>query len=122
MPESFIKTFETLAKFRTPFKNDVKTPDKIIIKPCPKENKNNIKIAKTIFLDNVANPIIPSKIGVEQGLDAKANKEPIKNGYKNRLLEFPLGNFLTIGTKFKSIIPTKFKPISKIKQARTIIK
>ena len=75
-----------------------------------------------MFFDNVAKPIIPAKIGVEQGLEAKANKEPIKNGYKNRLLEFPFGNFLTIGEKLKSKIPIKFKPIIKIKEAKKSMK
>ena len=105
-----------------PFKNDANTPERIIINPWPKEKRNNIKTALKMFFDNVAKPIIPAKIGVEQGLEAKANKEPIKNGYKNKLLEFPFGNFLTIGEKLKSKIPIKFKPIIKIKEAKKSMK
>ena len=71
-----------------------------------------------MLFDNVAKPIIPANIGVEQGLEAKANKEPTKNGYKNRLVEFPFGIFLTIGAKFNSIKPNKFKPKINIKEAK----
>ena len=35
---------------------------------------------------------------------------------------FPCGNFLIIGLKFNSIIPSKFKPIIKIKEAKNKIK
>ena len=71
-----------------------------------------------MLFDKTAKLIIPAKIGVEQGLEARANNVPIKNGYKNKLAELPFGNFLTIGLKLKSRTPNKFKPINKIKEAR----
>ena len=80
IPENFIKISEIWAVFFNPFKNDVKTPANITITPCPNEKQNNIKEDKIIFFVNVAKLIIPAKMGVEQGLDAKANKIPIKNG------------------------------------------
>lgn len=67
-------------KFFNPFKNEVKTPANITITPCPKEKHNNIKEAVRMFFVSVAKLIIPAKIGVEQGLEAKANKVPTKKG------------------------------------------
>lgn len=54
----------------------------IRIKPCPKENMNNIKTAYKIFVDIEAKAIMPAKIGVEQGVPASAKTAPIKIGYK----------------------------------------
>ena len=79
-PENFIKNSLIWAKFLSPFKNEVKTPARTIIKPCPIENKNNIKEASTILFVKVAKLIIPAKIGVEQGLDANANNIPTIRG------------------------------------------
>ena len=84
-PENFIKNSEILEKFLTPFINEVKTPAKITITPCPSENNKSINPARAILLLNAAKLIIPAKIGVEQGLTAKANKTPTKKGYKNKL-------------------------------------
>ena len=58
----------------------MKTPARITITPWPKEKARSIDEAIKIFLLNVAKLIIPANIGVEQGLEAKANKTPIKKG------------------------------------------
>ena len=79
-PDILSKISEVWAKFLKPFKNEVNTPAKITIIPCPNEKQRSIKPAKKIFFVNVAKLIIPAKIGVEQGLAAKANKIPIKKG------------------------------------------
>ena len=112
---------ETLEKFLTPFKNEVKTPAKITTTPCPIENKNNIKAAKTMLFVNVAKLIIPAKIGVEQGLEAKAKRTPIIKGYTNKLAPLFCGNFLTTGAKLSSIKPKRFKPKTSIKEAKNNI-
>ena len=44
------------------------------------EKQRSINPANIRFFVNVAKLIIPAKIGVEQGLEAKANKTPIKKG------------------------------------------
>ena len=80
MPEIFNKISDLLAKFFNPFKNEVKIPAKIIINPCPKENKSNIETARIMFLVNVAKLIMLAKTGVEHGLEARANKAPIIKG------------------------------------------
>ena len=92
-------------------------PAKTTITPCPREKNKSIKPARNILFDKVAKPIIPANIGVEQGLEAKANNEPTKNGYKNRLVELPFGIFLTIGAILSSTKPNEFKPKINIKEA-----
>ena len=79
-PESFINISLIEEKFFNPFKNEAKIPAKTITTPCPKEKTRSIKEAVKMFLLKVAKLIIPANIGVEQGLDAKANKTPIKKG------------------------------------------
>ena len=69
-----------LLKFLIPLRKDVKIPAKTIITPCPNEKQRSIKPAKRRFFDNVAKLIIPANIGVEHGLEAKANKIPTKKG------------------------------------------
>ena len=69
-----------LAKDERFFKTDVNKPATSIIMPCPKENKNNITAAYAIFADIDAAAIIPAKIGVEQGVVAKAKTKPIMKG------------------------------------------
>lgn len=111
MPDIFFK----------PFKNEVKSPARTIITPCPKEKQRSINEARIMFLLNVANPIIAAKIGVEHGLAAKANNTPIKRGYRKRLVELPFGILFTSGEKLMSTTPSKFKPIIKIKEPRKSI-
>ena len=71
---------ETEENFFTPFKNEAKMPAKTTTTPCPKAKKKSISPERASFLVRVAKPIIEAKIGVEQGLAAKANKSPIKKG------------------------------------------
>ena len=61
---------------------DVRNPANISIIPCPNENRNNIITACIMFADSDANPIIPAKIGVEQGVPASAKTAPKTIGYK----------------------------------------
>ena len=122
MPEIFIKISEIFAMFLTPLRNVVNNPAKIIIIPCPIENKNSISAASAKFLDNTAKLIIPASIGVEQGLDESAKIIPIKTGYKNRLAPSFLGIFLIMGEKLMSMTPNKLSPKIRIKEAKNSIK
>ena len=120
MPEIFIKTSLIEAKFRIPFKNEVKIPERMTTIPCPIEKQKSINPANIRFLLRAAKLIMPANIGVEQGLAANANNAPIINGYINKLVELPFGNFFTIGEIFSSINPNRFKPKTKIKEAKNI--
>ena len=100
------------------FKTDVNNPAIRIIMPWPIENKNNINAAYAMFAVNDAVAMIPAKIGVEQGVVAKANTKPKINGYVIELCFSLLGNFLTRTGKFISIIPTRFKPKIKINDVK----
>ena len=92
------------------FRLEVKTPAKIRITPCPSANKNNIKIARDKFLPMAAKAMIPARIGVEQGVPAKANVTPNNIGYKNiEFVEFVGIDFIIVGNS-KSKIPNNFKP------------
>ena len=78
-----------LLKFLIPLRNVVKIPDKIIIIPCPNEKERSINPANSIFFVKVAKLMIPANIGVEQGLEAKANKIPTKKMIAKKLKIFP---------------------------------
>lgn len=77
---------------------------------CPKANENNIKKAVAYFVEAVANAIIATNIGVEQGEAKNANKTPIKNGYQNKLVDSLLGIFLTTVGMGISMIPVSCSP------------
>ena len=104
---------------------DVKSPAIIRIKPCPSANKNSIKTAAHKFFPIAANAIIPAKIGVEQGVPARAKAIPRSTGYKNNeLVEFvgiafiitgmsnsnKLVSFNPITSKSDAIISVKYPP------------
>lgn len=98
---------------------EVNKPAKMRIIPCPNANKNNIKIAKEIFLPIAAKAIIPAKIGVEHGVPARANVTPKSTGYKKmEFVEFAGMALIIVGVS-KSKIPISFKPIT-IKSEATI--
>lgn len=65
------------------FNPDVKRPAIIKITPCPIAKRNNIIIASDRFFPIAANAMIPARIGVEQGVPAKAKVIPKSIGYKN---------------------------------------
>ena len=101
---------------------DVNNPAIIKITPCPKANKNSINIAKAIFLPIAANAIIPAKIGVEQGVPAKAKVIPKSTGYKKmEFVEF-VGIALIIVGVSKSKKPKSFKPITRSNDAINRVK
>ena len=60
---------------------------------------------------------MPAKIGVEQGVAASANKAPTIKGYKKRLCPSDFGIFFTITGRVKSKAPTRFKPITRRRDA-----
>ena len=105
-----------------PFKNDVKTPARIIIIPCPIEKRKSIKEASTRFFDKTAKLIIPARTGVEQGLEESAKIIPIIKGYINKPALSFLGIFLITEAKLISIMPSKFSPKTIIKEARKRMK
>lgn len=86
IPLSFISNPDTFANAFKPFSTDVKTPARTITNPCPNENKNNISPARAIFALSEANPIIPARIGVEQGVEASAKIAPMIRGYSIKSL------------------------------------
>lgn len=63
-----------------------------------------------MLFDMTANAIMLAKIGDEQGLDASANKTPIRKGNKNSPPFVFCGIFFTIDGKFISIILSKLSP------------
>ena len=101
---------------------DVNKPAKISITPCPRAKRNNINIASEIFFPIAAKAIIPAKIGVEQGVPAKAKVIPSNIGYKNiELVEF-VGIAFTIVGVSKSIISNSFSPITSKIEAMNNVK
>ena len=104
------------------FKLEVNSPAKIRITPWPKAKRNNITIAKYKFLPIAANAIIPAKIGVEQGVPAKAKVIPNNRGYKNtEFVEFVGIDFIIVGVS-KSRISSSFRPKTKSKDAINKVK
>lgn len=104
------------------FRLEVKRPARINTTPCPSANKNNINIAIKMFLPIAANAIIPAKIGVEQGVPARANVIPSNIGYKNNeFVEF-VGIALIITGVSKSRNPNILSPITKSKDAIKTVK
>lgn len=96
---------------------DVNNPAIISIKPCPNANRNNIKTAAARFLPIAANAIIPAKIGVEQGVPARAKAIPRSTGYKkSEFVEF-VGIDLIITGISKYNIPVSLSPITRSKDA-----
>ena len=73
--------FANFLRFLTP---DVNKPAIINITPWPTAKRNNIAIAAKRFFPIAANAIMPARIGVEQGVPARANATPSKIGYTNR--------------------------------------
>lgn len=116
------KISEICAKFLNPLRLDVKTPAITKIRPCPKENINNINTADHIFVDIDAKAIIPANIGVEQGVPANANTAPIKIGYKIMFLPVLCGISLINTGILKSRSPTTFNPMTSNNDANNKIK
>ncbi len=114
-PETLSKISPNLENFLAFFKNEAESPTNTIITPCPNAKRNSIKAAYAIFFDRVAKLIIPAKIGVEQGVVARAKRAPIKSGYKNKLCPFDFGIFFTITGIGNSSTPVRFSPITRIK-------
>lgn len=114
-PEILSKISPNLENLLAFFKNEAESPTSTMITPCPNAKRNNINAAYGIFLESTAKLIMPAKIGVEHGVVASAKSAPIKSGYKNRLLPFDFGIFFTITGIGSSSTPSKFKPITKIK-------
>lgn len=104
------------------FKLEVNKPANIKITPWPKANKNNIKTAKDKFLPIAAKAIIPAKIGVEQGVPARAKVIPNNIGYKNIEFVELTGITLTIVGVSKSNISNSFNPSTSNKEAITNVK
>ena len=75
------------------FRVEVNNPARIRIIPCPRANRNNIKTASYIFFPIAAKAIIPAKIGVEQGVPARAKVIPKRRGYKKILSSGRYGGF-----------------------------
>ena len=104
------------------FNVEVNNPAIIRITPCPMANKNNIIIAKEIFLPIAANVIMPAKIGVEQGVPASANVIPSNIGYKNMEFVVFVGiDFIIVGVS-KSKISSNFNPITNNNDAINSVK
>ena len=82
IPLIFINTDVNRANFCAFFNTDANKANRIITTHCPIANKKNKDNDNTIFLETVANANKLAKIGVEQGLDAKAKTTPIKKGNK----------------------------------------
>ena len=101
---------------------DVKSPAKIKIRPCPNANKNNIKTAIDKFLPIAAKAIIPARIGVEQGVPARAKVIPKSTGYKNIEFVELVGIALIIVGVSKSRIPRSLSPITSNNDAIKIVK
>lgn len=76
IPLIFVKISEYFAKEERFLSTEVNRPAISIITPCPIEKRNNINAAYAIFVVIVAVAIMPAKIGVEQGVVAKANTAP----------------------------------------------
>ena len=108
---------EYFAKFFKPFTVDVNTAEIIRIIPCPKENKNNIKIAYKILSEIDAKAIIPANIGVEHGVPASAKTIPKSIGYIIKPLSFDVGICLINTGKLKSKTPITFNHIMINKEA-----
>ena len=75
-PIIFINISDTPENTRTFLTKEVKTPARTIISPCPKENIKSISAAYTRLALKDAKLIMPTKIGVEQGVAASANNAP----------------------------------------------
>ena len=104
------------------FNVEVNNPAIIRITPCPMANKNNIIIAKEIFLPIAANVIMPAKIGVEQGVPASANVIPSNIGYKNMEFVVFVGiDFIIVGISM-SRISNSFRPKTRSKDAINKVK
>lgn len=80
IPLIFVRISVYRAKEDKFLSTDVNNPAKRIIIPCPTENKKSINAAYTMFALIEATAIIPARIGVEQGVEAKANINPSKKG------------------------------------------
>ena len=101
---------------------EVNRPAKIRITPWPNANRNNMTIAKYKFLPIAANAIIPAKIGVEQGVPAKAKVMPNNKGYKNtEFVEFVGIDFIIVGVSI-SRTSNSFKPRTKSNDAISKVK
>ena len=96
---------------------DVNKPAIMIITPCPTANKNSIRMAIPMFLPIAAKAIMPAKIGVEQGVPARANVMPKSTGYRKIELFLFCGIALIIVGISKSRNPKSFKPIINNKDA-----
>ena len=106
----------------TCFNPVVKSPAITRIIPCPNENKNSINIASNKLLPIAVNAIMPAKIGVEQGVPARAKSIPIKIGYKNNELLLFIGKVFTKVGNSKSKTPNSFNPITISKDAMINVK
>lgn len=116
MPQNFKNVSEKDANCLKFLIIDVNMPTRIIITPWPSAKASNKQIEKIKFALKDATAITDAKIGVEQGDAARANIAPIKNGYKILLLLLFWGNsFINTGTLI-STTPSKFSPISIIKE------
>lgn len=92
------------------FNTDVNSPAIIIITHCPSAKLNNNKIEKMMFVDIVAIVIMLARIGVEQGLDAKAKIVPTKKGMIKTLPFLFCGIFFMKLGVGNSIMSSKLKP------------
>ena len=107
-----------LAKDLRFLRKDVKIPAKTIIVPCPSENKNNISAEYAMLADKEAVAMIPARMGVEQGVVARAKTAPSSIGYVYVLCFVFCGKLFTSTGKFMSITPTRFSPKMKISEAK----
>lgn len=87
----------------------------------PRANANKSNIENKMFFDTVASAIILTNKGDEQGLAAKANTIPTKNG-SIKIPPFLLfGIFFMIAGKCISSIPIRFSPKISITEANISI-
>ena len=111
MPLNFNPHSVNLAKDFIFLRIEVNNPARIIIRPWPTANANNINIASPIFFPMAAKAIIPAKIGVEHGVPPSAKVIPSSTGYINIELLLFCGMALIIVGSSKSNRPNNFNPI-----------